>query len=81
MSVWRRPKRSPPRESSAEVIDLLTLAPLDETTILGSVQRTHRLVVVDEDTPTASIARDIAARIGDRGVRLARRPDQDRDRP
>ena len=53
--------------TSAEVIDLLTLAPLDETTILGSVQRTHRLVVVDEDTPTASIARDIAARIGDRG--------------
>lgn len=52
---------------SAEVIDLLTLAPLDETTILESVQRTHRLVVVDEDTPTASVGRDIAARIADQG--------------
>jgi len=52
---------------SAEVIDLLTLAPLDEATILESVQHTHRLVVVDEDTPTASVGRDIAARIADRG--------------
>jgi pyruvate dehydrogenase E1 component beta subunit len=52
---------------AAEVIDLLTLAPLDETTILESVQRTHRLVVVDEDTPTASVGRDIAARIADQG--------------
>lgn len=51
----------------AEVIDVLTLAPLDEATILESVVRTHRLVVVDEDTPTASIARDIAARVADQG--------------
>lgn len=51
----------------AEVVDLLTLAPLDEATILESVQRTHRLVVVDEDTPTASVGRDIAARIADQG--------------
>ena len=46
---------------------MITLAPLDETTILESLVRTHRLVVVDEDTPTASMARDIAARIGDKG--------------
>jgi len=51
----------------AEVVDVLTLAPLDETTILESVMRTRRLVVVDEDTPTASMARDIAARIADKG--------------
>jgi pyruvate dehydrogenase E1 component beta subunit len=50
----------------AEVIDVLTLNPLDEETILDSVRRTHRLVVVDEDTPVASIARDIAARAADR---------------
>jgi pyruvate dehydrogenase E1 component beta subunit len=49
-------------EIDAEVIDVLTLAPLDESTICESVARTHRLVVVDEDTPTASMARDIAAR-------------------
>ncbi|HEV2522838.1 MAG TPA: alpha-ketoacid dehydrogenase subunit beta [Candidatus Acidoferrales bacterium] len=51
----------------AEVVDVLTLSPLDEDTILESVSRTHRLVVVDEDTPTASVARDIAARVADKG--------------
>src|SRR5438445_1509405 len=51
----------------AEVVDVLTLAPLDEDTILESVARTRRLVVVDEDTPTCSMARDIAARVADRG--------------
>lgn len=51
----------------AEVVDVLTLSPLDEATILQSVARTRRLVVVDEDTPTASMARDIAARVGERG--------------
>ena len=52
---------------NAEVVDVLTLAPLDEDTILESVARTRRLVVVDEDTPTCSMARDIAARVADRG--------------
>jgi len=51
----------------AEVLDVLTLSPLDEATVLESVARTRRLVVVDEDTPTASMARDIAARIADQG--------------
>jgi acetoin:2,6-dichlorophenolindophenol oxidoreductase subunit beta len=51
----------------AEVVDVLTLSPLDEDTILNSVSRTHRLVVVDEDTPTASMARDIAARVAEKG--------------
>ena len=55
-----------PEEISAEVIDLLTLNPLDEETILESVRRTHRLVVVDEDTPVCSLARDIAARVADK---------------
>src|SRR6185312_16516574 len=36
-------------EVEAEVVDVLTLNPLDEETILESVRRTHRLVVVDED--------------------------------
>jgi pyruvate dehydrogenase E1 component beta subunit len=51
---------------SAEVVDVLSLVPLDEDTILESVQRTHRLVVVDEDTPVASMARDIAAIAADK---------------
>ena len=51
----------------AEVVDVLTLSPLDEGTILESVARTHRLIVVDEDTPVASMARDIAARVAEKG--------------
>ena len=51
----------------AEVVDVLTLSPLDEATILQSVVQTRRLIVVDEDTPTASMARDIAARVADKG--------------
>ena len=50
----------------AEVIDLLTLNPLDEDTIFESVAHTHRLIVVDEDTPVCSIARDIAARVAEK---------------
>jgi pyruvate dehydrogenase E1 component beta subunit len=50
---------------NAEVIDVLTLSPLDDQTIFESVRRTRRLVVVDEDTPVASMARDIAARVAD----------------
>jgi pyruvate dehydrogenase E1 component beta subunit len=50
----------------AEVIDVLTLVPLDEKAIIESVVRTHRLVIADEDTATCSMARDIAARIADK---------------
>ena len=44
-----------------EVVDPQTLSPLDEETILESVKKTHRLVVVDEDNPRCSVANDIVA--------------------
>ncbi|RDI55246.1 alpha-ketoacid dehydrogenase subunit beta [Nocardia mexicana] len=47
---------------SAEVIDLRTLRPLDERTVLESVARTHRLVIVDEGWRSVGIAAEIAAR-------------------
>ncbi len=46
---------------SAEVVDPRTLSPLDTGTILGSIRKTGRLVVVDEDNPRCSMATDIAA--------------------
>jgi pyruvate dehydrogenase E1 component beta subunit len=46
-----------------EVIDLRTLHPLDMETLLESVRRTHRCIVVAEDTRTGSFASEIAARI------------------
>ena len=51
----------------AEVVDLLSLVPMDEATVLESVEKTHRLVVVDEDTPRCSVGRDLAARVADAG--------------
>ena len=46
---------------SCEIIDLRTTSPLDEETVLESVEKTGRLVVVDESNPRCSIASDIAA--------------------
>ncbi len=45
----------------AEVIDLRTLLPLDRETLLGSVKKTNKLLVVHEDTRTGGIAGEIAA--------------------
>ncbi|MEE9162750.1 MAG: alpha-ketoacid dehydrogenase subunit beta [Candidatus Neomarinimicrobiota bacterium] len=45
---------------SAEVVDPRTLSPLDQDTILNSIRKTGRLVVVDEDNPRCSVATDIA---------------------
>ena len=46
---------------SVEVIDPRTLVPLDVDTIRQSVQKTGRLIVVDESAPTCSMASEIAA--------------------
>jgi pyruvate dehydrogenase E1 component beta subunit len=46
---------------SVEVVDPRTLSPLDEDTILSSVRKTRRLVVVDEDNPRCSMATDLVA--------------------
>ncbi len=45
----------------AEVVDLRTLRPLDKATVLKSLAKTNRLVVVEEGWPTCSIATEIAA--------------------
>jgi pyruvate dehydrogenase E1 component beta subunit len=52
-----------------EIIDLRTTSPLDEETILESVERTGRVVVVDEANPRCSIATDIAALIAQRAFK------------
>ena len=45
----------------AEVIDLRTLRPLDKATVLESLKRTNRMVVVEEGWPTCSISSEIIA--------------------
>jgi len=48
---------------SAEVVDLRTLRPLDDATIIASVAKTRRAVVVDEGWRTGSLAAELMARI------------------
>ncbi len=58
----------------ADVIDLRTTSPLDEETILESVRRTGRVVVVDEANPRCSIATDIAALVASKAFRELKAP-------
>jgi len=47
----------------ADVVDLRTLRPLDDATIMQSVRKTRRAVIIDEGWKTGSLAAEIAARI------------------
>ena len=60
--------------TSAEVLDLRSLAPLDEDAILATLEKTGRLVVIDEATPRCGIASDVAALCVDRGFDFLNAP-------
>ena len=49
----------------AEVLDLRSLRPLDDATILASVRKTHRVVIVDEGWRSGGLSAEIAARIAE----------------
>jgi len=51
----------------AEVVDLRVLRPLDTETILTSVRRTHRAIVVDEGWRSGSLSAEVVARIMEQG--------------
>jgi len=51
----------------AEVVDLRTLRPLDRQTVLKSLAKTNRIVVVEEGWPTCSIASEVAAFVMEEG--------------
>ncbi len=53
---------------SAEVIDVATLKPLDMATILTSVEKTGRCVIVHEAAYTGGFGAEIAARLAERGL-------------
>lgn len=59
---------------SCEVIDLATISPIDETTILESVAKTGRLVIVHEAAKTCGVGAEIAALVADKGVYDLRAP-------
>jgi pyruvate dehydrogenase E1 component beta subunit len=58
----------------ATVIDPRTTSPLDEETILESIEQTGRLLVVDESNPRCSVASEIAAVVADRAFRDLKAP-------
>jgi len=57
-----------------EVIDPRTLSPLDEDTIIGSVEKTGALVVVDESPPHCSVASEIAAVVSEKAFDFLNAP-------
>lgn len=59
---------------SIEVVDPRTTSPLDEDTILESVAKTGRLIVVDESPPRCSMAADIASLVADKGFKSLKAP-------
>ena len=58
----------------AEVVDPRTLTPFDEKTLLASVERTGRLVVVDECPLRCGVAAEITAMIAEKGMRFLKVP-------
>jgi pyruvate/2-oxoglutarate/acetoin dehydrogenase E1 component len=50
---------------SVEVLDLRTLAPMDDEAIVATVRKTNRVLIVHEDTATGGIAGEITARINE----------------
>ena len=59
---------------SCDLIDPRTTSPLDEETILESVEATGRLVVVDESPPRCGLTGDIAGLVADKGFSSLRAP-------
>ncbi len=59
-----------------EVVDLRTVKPLDTDTVLGSVARTGRLLVVSESWPWGSVAAEVIARVTAEGFELLDAPPQ-----
>ena len=53
---------------SAEVIDVATIKPLDIETILDSVEKTGRLVIIHEACKTCGVGAEIAAQVADKGL-------------
>jgi len=51
---------------SVEVLDLRSLAPLDDEAIDATVRKTNRVLIVHEDTRTGGLAGEITARINER---------------
>jgi acetoin:2,6-dichlorophenolindophenol oxidoreductase subunit beta len=59
---------------SCEIVDPRTTSPMDEDTVLESVENTGRLVVVDEGSPRCGMATDISALVAQKGFEFLKAP-------
>jgi pyruvate dehydrogenase E1 component beta subunit len=59
---------------SVEVVDLLTITPMDKQTILTSIDKTHRLVALQESPPVCGIAAEVLALVFESGIPLRKAP-------
>ena len=59
---------------SAEVIDVASIKPLDMETILDSVQKTGRVVIIHEAAQTCGVGAEIAAQIAEKALMLLQAP-------
>jgi pyruvate dehydrogenase E1 component beta subunit len=62
------------RGAAIEIIDLLTMAPMDGETIVASVQKTGRCVVVQEAPRSLSVSAEVVARINDQALMYLEAP-------
>ncbi|UVL81585.1 alpha-ketoacid dehydrogenase subunit beta [Pseudomonas sp. B21-028] len=62
------------RGIDCEVIDLRTTSPMDEDSILESVEKTGRLVVIDEANPRCSMATDVSALVAQKAFGALKAP-------
>lgn len=63
-----------PQGDDIEVVDLRSIKPLDTDTLLASVARTGRLLVVSEDFPYGGVAAEVVARVTAQGLHLLDAP-------
>jgi len=59
---------------SIEVVDLRTAAPLDKKAIIGSLKKTGKLVIMDEEPKTGSLASEVAAIVAEEAFELLHAP-------
>jgi len=61
--AWEAAQAMQEQGISVELVDMRTVRPLDLTTVIQSVKKTHRLVIVEEAWPLGSIASEIAYQV------------------
>jgi pyruvate dehydrogenase E1 component beta subunit len=66
-AVWEAAAMLSAEGIEAEIVDLMSVQPWDEATVLGSLSRTHRLLIVHEAVEAFGVGAELAARMADIG--------------